>query len=421
MYCASGIIHFLFIGGNLLPFLYPPCDTSSFKASFDGGDTNDIQLLAMQLAQRIFDGEDISSDDTLLRLTAEYLLNGVEKGFNGDILSFDFNSPDLATLTKLTEDVYQFAGAKNYHELKDLSLALTDGDKVLSFEEFSQKAEAIIGKYNVSWLRSEYNQAIASAQSAARWNDFQKTKDIMPYLRYEAVMDGNTREEHALLNGVVKRIDDKFWDKYLPPNGWGCRCEAVQLPFSSYEETSDNAITYPNVPPMFQINFGKQQIIFPPSHPYYKGIPSDEVKNIKKHSREAYRNYTVAQAINNFEDFSTTIDGVTYDVTMNNLGVKHFAQDLFTKDIFFYKNNFLIYTKSAMTNLEYFDEADVDLNHNTGKKTLKLKGKCDKFIYFKTKQPFNNKYLYIQCMRYRGNQKIFLYSASTKPPKNYEK
>lgn len=245
----------------------------------------------MQLAQRIYNGENISSDDTLLRQTAEYLLNGIQKGFNGDILSFNFNSPDFSTLVKLTENIYHFSAAKNYHELKDLTLAITDGSNIRTFENFKQKAEQIIGKYNDNWLRTEYNQAIASAQSAARWNSFQKDKDLMPYLQYQAVMDSNTREEHALLNGVVKRIDDKFWDTYMPPNGWGCRCEVIQLPFSSYTETPDNAITHPNVPPMFQINFGKQQLVFPVSHPYYRGIPQNEWNKLERHTKSAVNYY----------------------------------------------------------------------------------------------------------------------------------
>lgn len=169
---------------------------------------------------------------------------------------------------------------------------------------------------------------------------------------------------------------------------------------------------------MFQLNFGKQQLVFPPPHPYYRGIPQEELKKMNKVSREANRDYAVSQAIYSFKDFSTTIDGITYDVTMHKRGAKHFARDLFDKkSIFFYKNNFLIYTKSVMPNLHYYDEAEVDLNHNTGK-TLALKKKCDKFIYFTT--TFQNKDLYIQCMRYRDNQKIFLYSASTKPPKEYK-
>lgn len=373
----------------------------------------------MELAKRIYNGEDITADDTLLRQTAKQLLNGVEKGFNGNILSFNFSSPDFETLAKLTENVYHFSAAKNYHELKDLSLAIRDGNKIRSFEEFEAKAKEITNKYNVSWLRSEYNHAIAASQSAARWNDFTKNKDTMPYLQYQAVMDNNTREDHAALHGVIKPITDPFWDTYMPPNGWGCRCEAVQLPGSNYEPTPNENINVPYVPPLFRTNFGKYGIVFPKSHPYFNGIPQDELKKMNKVSREANRDYAVSQAIYSFKDFSTTIDGVSYDVTMNKRGAKHFAKDLFDeKSIFFYKNNFLIYSKSVMPNLHYYKEADVDLNHNKGKETLKLKKKCDKFIYFTT--TFQNKDLYVQCMRYRYNQKIFLYSASTKPPKEYK-
>lgn len=308
----------------------------------------------------------------------------MEKGFNNDILSVDFSSPDFETLAKLTENVYHFSAAKNYHELKDLSLAIRDGNKIRSFEEFEAKAKEITNKYNVSWLRSEYNQAIASAQASARWNDFSKNKDTMPYLQYQAVMDSNTREEHAALNGVIRRIDDKFWDTYMPPNGWGCRCEAIQLPGSFYSETPIEDIHTPYVPPMFRINFGKHGIVFPKSHPYFNGIPQDERKRMDKLSRAANRDYAVVQALFNFKDFSTTIDDRHYDITMNRRGTQHFAKDLFDKNLFFYKNNFLIYTQSLMPNLEYYDEADVDKTHNTGKGTLKLKEKCDKFIYFKT-------------------------------------
>lgn len=375
----------------------------------------------MELAKRIYNGEDITADDTLLRQTAKQLLNGVEKGFNGNILSFNFSSPDFEALAKLTENVYHFSAAKNYHELKDLSLAIRDGNKIRSFEEFEAKAKEITNKYNVSWLRSEYNHAIAASQSAARWNEFSKNKDTMPYLQYQAVMDNNTREDHAALHGVIKPITDPFWDTYMPPNGWGCRCEAVQLPGSNYEPTPNENINVPYVPPLFRTNFGKYGIVFPKSHPYFNGIPQDERKRMDKLSRAANRDYAVVQAIFNFKDFSATIDGRQYEITMNRIGTKHFGQDLIDKNIFFYKNNFLIYTQSLMPNLEYYGEADIDLTHNSGKKTLKLKEKCDKFIYFKTHLKENNKNLYIQCMRFKEDQKIFLYSATTNPPKDYKK
>ena len=54
-----------------------------------------------------------------------------------------------------------------------------------------------------------------------------KHADKNSFLQYQAVMDGNIRAEHAALHGVIKCYDDEFLDEYYPPNGWGCRCEAI--------------------------------------------------------------------------------------------------------------------------------------------------------------------------------------------------
>lgn len=312
----------------------------------------------MELAQRIYNGEDITADDTLLRQTAKQLLNGVEKGFNGNILSFNFSSPDFEALAKLTENVYHFSAAKNYHELKDLSLAIRDGNKIRSFEEFEAKAKEITNKYNVSWLRSEYNQALSSAQASARWNDFTKNKDTMPYLQYQAVMDSNTREEHAALHGVIRRVDDKFWDTYMPPNGWGCRCEAIQLPGSFYTETPDKDIDFPTVPTMFRINFGKQSLAFPSTHPYFKRLPEDQQHLLKEKSRQEIRRilsnaeqYKKLKQDNNYTDvkFNWTTGGLKATHKERDLKIMKYSQEDKIIDILFNLGNKIILTSERNT------------------------------------------------------------------------
>ena len=167
--------------------------------------------------------------------------------------------------------------------------ALRDGDRIRSFEEFRQAVEDIDAKYNGNWLRTEYNQAIAASQCGARWNEFKRNAKAMPMLQYQAVMDSNTREDHAKLNGVRKRVDDPFWDIYMPPNGWGCRCEVIQLPSSAAKETPSEKIIPPAVPKMFQINFGKRGIVFPQGHAYFKRLPKEYEYKLKESSRAEVR------------------------------------------------------------------------------------------------------------------------------------
>jgi len=224
-------------------------------------------------------------------LTAKQLISGTEKGYNKNILDTEWNSTDFKTLDNFTKNIYHFSAAKNYQELKDISEALRDGSHIRTFDEFKDIVQDITGKYNENWLRSEYNQAVAASQASSKWNDILANKEDMPYLQYEAVMDSNTREGHALLNGIIKRYDDPFWDIYMPPNDFGCRCEANQLSGDNYTETLDKDIIAPDIPEMFQLNFGKESIIFPETHPYYIDIPDKAWKVLDIDTKSSVNRY----------------------------------------------------------------------------------------------------------------------------------
>jgi len=180
-------------------------------------------------------------------------------------------------LTRLTRDTWNFSGAKNYQQLRDTTLALKGPDgKARSFEDFKAEARKINKQYNNTWLRTEYDSAINSSTMAARWVEFQADAEDAPYLQYETAGDTNVRTDHAKLDGVIRKIDDPFWGRYFPPNGWNCRCTVIQLATEFARETENP----PQVPisRMFKTNLAKSGLVYPETHPYYSGVPESVLR-----------------------------------------------------------------------------------------------------------------------------------------------
>ncbi len=212
-----------------------------------------------------------------MSLVGQVLFTGVTEGSGLNFDTVDFSTPDAKMLNRITRDVWQFSAAKNYQEMRDLTLALTDENgKLRSFADFETEAIKIDEKYNRRWLKTEYDHAIGSATMASRWAEFEENAEDQPFLVYQTVGDQNVRYEHQLLNGIIRKITDSFWKKYYPPNGWKCRCDVKQLAGSYAQETE----SLPKVPidDMFATNLAKTGLIFPKGHPYYNGVPDDVLR-----------------------------------------------------------------------------------------------------------------------------------------------
>ena len=181
----------------------------------------------------------------------------------------------------LDENIFLFSGFKTYHEMNDASRLLKDEDGGFKpFDRFLQDVQAIDASYNQNWLYAEYNFATASTQMAAKWADIERDGDEYD-LQYRTALDGLVREEHAALEGITLPPSDKFWNEYYPPNGWNCRCTAVQVLRDKYPrsdsdaacEAGERATTQigkngENKAAMFRFNPGKAEKVFPPKHPY---------------------------------------------------------------------------------------------------------------------------------------------------------
>lgn len=268
--------------------LYKPCDICGkyhYTASINNKNQDNINKRANEVAKLIYTGKFKGNiDPELTLLVSEQLKEAVISGFGNDLMDVAYNSPDWNMLANLEKNVYQFAAAKNYHNLKDITKSLKDDEgNIRSFKEFREIANKISYQYNTEWLKTEYNTAIGCGQMAGRWVDFKTNAESMPYLQYVTAGDYRVREEHAILDGVIKRIDDPFWDIYYPPNGYNCRCDVIQLPGDDYNTTNTEELKMPSVPELFRTNTAKHELVFPIKHSYFKGIPPE----VKKCSRQS--------------------------------------------------------------------------------------------------------------------------------------
>lgn len=231
---------------------------------------------------------DIASDEVLplVKVTYKRLSDAVDEGITDSTIRYAV--PDTMR-RNLLRDTWMFSGMKTYHELQQCASLLLDGDgKLKSFSKFRNDVERINSAYNVRYLEVERQYAIGSAMMAAKWHDF--VEDGNDYLlQYRTAGDDKVRADHQELNGTTLPLDDKFWDSYLPPLDWGCRCTTVQVLADKYPvsdskvsiEKGEKATTRigknnENKLAIFRYNPGKQQIIFPPKHPYFakKSSPS---------------------------------------------------------------------------------------------------------------------------------------------------
>lgn len=201
----------------------------------------------------------------------------VADGYKSNLFDVEWNSPDWEQIRHLQNNVYQFSFAKCNEQLKAMTAALYDNEgNIVPFNEFREIANRINGDYTGRYLPIEYNTAIASAQMASRWVQFNEEKDIFPNLTYRTVGDKNVRPSHKLLDGLTRPIDDEVWDTIFTPNGWGCRCDIEQS--TDNKVTSDSKIILPtDTPPMFKTNLAKNGLIFPSDSPYFEHL-SDNVR-----------------------------------------------------------------------------------------------------------------------------------------------
>ncbi|MCF8218716.1 MAG: minor capsid protein [Bacteroidales bacterium] len=204
--------------------------------------------------------------DFVMRMNAEELTNGIKHAFGGASINVFSNHTSEA----LTKNVYYFAANKTACEIKELNkLMLDKKGNLVDKTTFTARASSLSDRYNIDYLQTEYDTAISKATAARDWDKIQATKKDFPFLRYVATLDKNTRPKHRKLHGITRMVDDPFWDRYYPPNGWRCRCRVQKK--RTGKKTDLRKVQPPEPDKDFDFNTGKKKKIFGPKHPYNSG------------------------------------------------------------------------------------------------------------------------------------------------------
>ena len=181
----------------------------------------------------------------------------------------------------LYENIQFFSGAKTFQVIQDFESFLIEDGKPVEFNVFRKKVLEQYKQYNKVWLKTEYEFAVESARAGKQWVQIWQDRQIFPLLEYVTVGDGLVRSSHKVLDGVIKPVNDPFWNTYYPPWAWKCRCITKSLEtgtITTFADIKNKVVVLPEIKPFFQNNVGKTGKIFNGHHPYFKRIPNRSKK-----------------------------------------------------------------------------------------------------------------------------------------------
>lgn len=86
-----------------------------------------------------------------------------------------------------------------------------------------------------SRLKLIYNTNMRMARANGQADRIERTKDALPFLKYELGPSKIHRPEHVSWAGTILPVDDPWWTTHTPPLGYGCTCRVRQLTPSEAE------------------------------------------------------------------------------------------------------------------------------------------------------------------------------------------
>jgi SPP1 gp7 family putative phage head morphogenesis protein len=136
---------------------------------------------------------------------------------------------------------FSIAGVTSIDKLQNVLNSLTDKlSKGATFQEWQKDIRVQDLDLPRHRLDTIYRTNLQATTNRGRWEQFQQTKNTRKYLMYDAVNDSRTRPTHKAMDGIIRPIDDPFWQTHYPSNGYRCRCRAISLTEKQANDRSKN-------------------------------------------------------------------------------------------------------------------------------------------------------------------------------------
>lgn len=97
----------------------------------------------------------------------------------------------------------------------------------MSVEEVRKRSQA----WSEGYARMAFRTNVNTAVTAGRFRQAQDPdiKQVIPAFAFDAVMDSDTRENHAKADTLIFSVDNPVWNKIAPPLGYNCRCQVREV------------------------------------------------------------------------------------------------------------------------------------------------------------------------------------------------
>ncbi|WP_295037303.1 phage minor head protein [uncultured Fibrobacter sp.] len=162
-------------------------------------------------------------------------------------------------------------------------------------------------KYGAWRSKVIYQTNMLTAAAAAQERQARAMPDVFTHAKYVCMMLPGSREEHKAWNGTVLPVNDPWWEKHSPPNGFGCLCEKEFI--SKYEmDRGDEKVTRAPTAANDTRNIGE-------NWDYSIGDADAENQRLKEYTQEKeeklFRNYPEARKAASEADAKTEKQNTT--------------------------------------------------------------------------------------------------------------